>query len=190
MTTPLSKLGAGGAGLSGGDNTLRALLQSMVIAVDLVNPPLGVDNQIVASVAGNSAGTALTVAANPDIPRNLVATFGATYDAGDLTVKGVDQFGHPATEVLASNAGGTTTGSVAWRAITSVTRAVHGTTTGTVKVGTGAKLGIGFKVKNSVHLFTCDGVAEAATLDATNGTVTSTTAYNGAHDYKLLVSPA
>lgn len=188
MATKRSQMGLGGAGLAGAE--LRDILGKMVLAFDFTNTPASDDDQIVAAVAG-TAPVALTVLANPDVPRNLFATFAGSYDGGNITIVGTDQYGKRQTEVLLANAGSTRVGSVVFKSVVSVTRSAVGVNAATVKVGTGTKIGIGaIPVRAPVHIFTADGVSEAATLDATYGSVVPTTAPDGAHDYKLLISPA
>lgn len=152
----------------------------------LTNPAATSANNCVASTAA-SAANALTLAdATPDFPRNVTATFAALWDGGDIVLVGLDHTGAPATETLASNAGSTRAGVVAWKSITSASKTVVGATANAVTLGYTNVFGIGAKplVAGSQLCFH-DGVGEASTLDATNGTIAPTTAPNGTVDYVL-----
>jgi hypothetical protein len=142
--------------------------------------------------AANLADNNLAIAdTTPDFPRNLIATFGATWDGGDLTVVGIDHTGAQVTEVIADNAGGTTAGNVAWQSITSVTKQAVGAAAGTASLGYSTKLGTGVKpLVAGSSLCYVDGVASAHTLDATYGTVLPGSVPNGVRNYILSVVKA
>lgn len=157
------------------------------VEVILKNPAAASATSCVTAKAANLASNSLTIAAQPDFPRTVLATFQASYDGGDIVIVGVDHTGLAATETLASNAGGTTAGTIAWKSITTVSKSAVGATTNTVSVGYQDTFGLGAKpLKELSILCFVDGVAAAPTaVELTKGTVSPATASNGAHDYLL-----
>lgn len=144
-----------------------------------------------ANVFGDAAGpvSVTTAITNPAVPRNLTATFGATFDGGDVTVSGTDQFGNAITETFAVATGTTVVGSKAFATVTSIAYAGGGVgthSTNVVSIGTGDKLGLSTKAANAFAILLTDGVSEAVTVDATNSTFTPATVANGAHNYSIL----
>ena len=78
-------------------------------------------------------------------PRNVTATFGATWDGGDITVTGTDQFDMPQTETIADTQSQTILGVKLFKTVTAISKQSVGTgdhATNTVTVGTGDKLAV------------------------------------------------
>jgi hypothetical protein len=153
----------------------------------LTDPVTAGTNNAVTAKAANLADNVLAIAdTTPDFPRNVLATFGGTWDGGDITIVGIDHTGKQVTEVLADNAGGTTTGSVAWKSLISVTKQAVGAAAGTVAIGYSTKLGLGVQplVAGSALCFV-DGVGVLPTVDTVYGTIVPATAPDGTHDYVI-----
>jgi hypothetical protein len=133
---------------------------------------------IVAAIAGNNVATNLTIAGQPDVPRNLRAVFATSYDGGNIVATGIDQFDDPVTETLVAVPNSTVVGTKVFKRVNTVTKGV-GANAATVSVGTGSKLGIPVILANAFGILTANGVAEANTVDAVEEAVTPTTAPNG-----------
>lgn len=132
------------------------------------------DDLVVTAVAGTAAN-ALTVAAQPDLPRTLTATFAAGWDGGDITIVGTDMFGDALTETLTANPGGTTSSAKAFASVTSVTKGAVGVAADTVKVGITNEVGTMCDVVAGKLMVQDDsaggGGTVTGTFDATNDTV-------------------
>lgn len=95
---------------------------------------------------------------NPVYPRNVTATAGGT--AGDIKavqviVEGTNENDEVITETLPAftvNTAGTVTGSKIFKTITKITMPAHDGTGATTAVGTGNKLGLGFKLAHNTVL--------------------------------------
>lgn len=140
-----------------------------------------------AAVAGNAAQNLFPgPITNPAVPRNLTATFAASYDGGNITIVGTNQFDEPTTEVIVASAGNTVAGLKIFKTVTSITKGAVGANAATVSIGTGVKLGVvPIPVGGSPVLLFTNGVGEAVTWDATNNAFTATSAPNGARSYVL-----
>lgn len=139
-----------------------------------------------AAVASNAVNLFPGPITNPDVPRNLRYVFAASYDGGNLTVVGTNQFGNAQTEVVTAVANTTVVGTKVFKTVTSITKATVGATANAVSVGTGDKIGITtVPVSGSPVLLTANGVGEAVTYDATNKGFTPTTLPNGSTTYVL-----
>lgn len=117
--------------------------------IALLGAPVLADvDRIVVSV--NMKVGAYTIAAQPDIPRNITLTHtqgGAEADTlGTVTITGTDILGQVITEVLTPSAGTTVSGAKAFKTVTSVVGAgwVTGATADTITVGVGDKIGLPF----------------------------------------------
>ena len=146
---------------------------------------------VVTTKYGDAATNPLAVAASPARPRNVTATFGATWDGGALTVVGTDQYGLPATEVLAANAGGATTGVKIFKTVTSVTKGAVGVgshATNTVTVGWGVKLGLTVNAFDTLGLGMVNGTPEVVTVDPVVDGATFTSAPDGTKVFTLLLN--
>jgi hypothetical protein len=142
---------------------------------------------------------ALTIAAQPDYPRNLrvfITDANSTVTGGTVTVVGQDQNGEPITEVftLSTAAAATTiTGTLAFSKVVSATWAlVGGTVTAsddTVAIGIGAAMGLAAApgaVYQRLIKATFYGGDEAGTFSATYGTYTPAGTLNGAKPLEVL----
>lgn len=151
---------------------------SGVEQVDTITAPATASATAVhAAVFGDAVGpvSVTTGLTNPDFPRNVECAFGSTYDGGNVTVSGTNQFGVAITEVIVLSAGATVAGVKIFKTVTGFSYAgggvgTHGTNT--LSVGIGTKLGV------SKVMFTDDlkvlvaGVLDAATVDKTNSAFT------------------
>lgn len=142
-----------------------------------------------AAVAGNAVANLFPgPITQPSVPRNLSFVFAASYDGGNITVVGTDQFDQPQTEVITAVASSTVPGVRIFKTVTSITKAAVGANPATVTVNSGVKLGITVVPVNDVVLGAVNGVFEAVTFDLANRAVTYTTAPNGSRVLTLLVN--
>ncbi len=123
---------------------------------------------------------------DPAIPRVVQCDFSVTYDGGDVTIQGTNQFDEPITEVIAELANNIVQGVKVFKTITAASKAAVGTGGQTVDLETGLALGIQERVKDAAGILTADGSAEAVTIDPVENKFTSTTAPNGAVDFDLI----
>lgn len=142
-----------------------------------------------AAIAGTTSIAPVTTGiTNPTVPRNLIITFGATWDGGDVVVVGTDANNAPVTETFVTNAGSTRVGTKIFKTVTSVAHTVVGVDAETYSTGTGDKLGLPASpapaVGSPVILYT-SGVAEAVTFDSTLNAFTPTNVPNGTRSYVL-----
>ncbi len=141
--------------------------------------------------------TMTTFSAQPDVARNLVITPGGTtadVPAGDVVVTGTNIRGDVITEnfTFAANASTATTGSKAFKTVTSVQFPIQDGAAATYDIGTGVKLGLSRKMNADNYLNgSVDGTFETtrATVAFSNSavdsnTVTFNTAPNGSRDHK------
>lgn len=173
-------LDAGGNGLESEVSILNAAAKGTV--------------NIAAALASNAAG-AFVIAASPDVPRNLRVIMAASWDGGDVTVNGTDQFNNPISEVFTTGSGVTRVGTKIFKTVTSATKASVGATANAATIGTGDLLG--FVVASSlvspvVQLVSraSDGVdyaSEAYTLSLAVSGFTPTNVPDGARDYVAIV---
>jgi hypothetical protein len=153
---------------------------------NLGSPEAEDDNQVVASTDVKTAAQTYTIAANPDVPRNLTFTH-VVGGAIDLlyTVIGFDQFGESVTETFAATSSAEVTGAKIFKTITSVTMTTVTTDTGanTVICGTGALIGLPVQITQAADVVKAflNGVKEATdpTGDATYHAVTLNSAPDG-----------
>jgi len=176
-----------------GDILARASLEANQGSTALVAAGTAVSAKgattIHAAIAGNTSVVPVTTGITaPTYPRNLIITFAASWDGGDVIVVGTDQNGAVITETFLSNAGATRVGTKIFKTVTSVAHNAVGATANTYSTGDGDKLGLPAftspATSSPVILYT-SGVAEAVTFDtATNG-FTPTSIPNGARSYVL-----
>jgi hypothetical protein len=146
-------------------------------------PAVAVHAAIAATTPITPVTTGIT---NPAQARNLAVVFLATWDGGDVIVKGTDQFGAVISETFADpgTGGGTVVGAKAFKTVTSVEHTAVGTA-GTYAVQTGSKLGLLFDVLDTMGLGLVQATAgaanvpEAVTVDPVYNTVLFTTVPNG-----------
>lgn len=174
-------------------------------AQSIVNPAAAGTTNVLSANAGNTASTAVSVTsfvAQPDVPRNLVITPGSTTaDVADCTVvvTGTDILGGEAVEGFgfAANASGATTGSKAFKTITSIVFPAgceDSPYEATWSVGYGEKLGVDRCMDNAgdilFSLLNGSKEATAPTMAANVSTVELNTAdfngtMNGSSDFVL-----
>lgn len=172
-----------------GDMIARAAVVAQAGRTSLVSggtPAAKGTNNVHAALASNAANAFPGPITNPATPRNVRAVFAASYDGGDITLVGTDQFNRAQTEVITAAAASTVVGVKVWKTITSITKATVGATANTVSIGTGDLIGItDVPVSGSPVLLFTNGVAEAVTFNATANGFTPTTVPNGSVAYVL-----
>jgi len=158
--------------------------------VNYDNPAAAGTTDIVAGA--NLTNKSWTIAAQPDVPRNMVITIVDTtpsITAGVVTIVGVGAYGQAVTETFDCSAGaGTYTGNVAFATVTSVTTSSFATLGGsgdeTLSVGSGAKLGLPCYKLKAVYKACAAGANEAVgTVSTTYGTIAPTTPADGTSDF-------
>ena len=148
--------------------------------------PVAADSVTVhAAVASNAANTFPgPFGAIETWGRNVRCVFAASYDGGDVTVVGTDQFGQVISETIVAAAGTTVSGVKIFRTVTGISKATVGATANTVSVGLGLKIGVPFQFTAGQEFL--NGVGELATLDTTYYAFTPGTAANAARNYNFL----
>jgi hypothetical protein len=143
----------------------------------------------------NLTNVAFTVAAQPDVPRNMVVTVVDTTGsivAGTLTIVGTDVNGQGVSEAIDCSAGaGTYTGNVPFARVGSVTASgftvLGGAGDETIAVGSGGKLGLPTMIGgtlNSVYKSCVGGVDEAVgTVSTTYSTIIPTSTPDNSKDF-------
>lgn len=117
--------------------------------------------------------------------RSVRCVFAASYDGGDVTVTGTDQFGQVISETITASAGSTVAGVKIFRTVTAIQKSTVGATANTVSVGIGVKIGVPFSFANGQEFI--NGVGELATaFDTTYYAFTPATAANAARNYNFL----
>lgn len=146
---------------------------------------------VVAAVA--VANGTLTIAGQPDVPRNLqiVQTGTPTITAGSVNITMVNSQGVTLTEsvALASANGTLTTNNAVGHVVGASVSGAAGSALGTISIGSGAALGLplpaGF-ANLTVFKQNTDGAdVTNGTIDGTYGKVTPNTAPNGTHTYSF-----
>lgn len=184
-----------------GDHTAQGIVYAYKVAdasgveavVTLTAPAAASTTAVHADVFGDAVGpvTVNTAITNPVVSRNLELAFGATYDGGNVTVVGTNQYGVAVSEVFTANPGNTVTGVKIFKTVTSFSYAGGGVgahATNTVSVGIGNKLAIGTKVlKTDLITVLVAGVEDAATVDATYNAFTPSAGNlpNAAKNYEV-----
>ena len=145
-----------------------------------------------AAIASDNASAVTTSITNPAIPRAVQIVFHASWDGGDVTLVGTDQFDAAQTETIADVAGSTVQGVKIWKTITSInqqTVGAGGTAVATVQTGT--KLGLTYAMSGTAFgLAQVDGAADAATFNATYNSVLFSSAPNGSKNYVVVYNIA
>lgn len=152
---------------------------------------LGTTTAVKAAVTDTGVEQVITTGiTNPDVPRNITATFGGT--AGDIkaitvTIAGTNIDNEPISEVLPAatvNTAGTVTGNKAFKTVTSITIPAHDGTGATTAIGTGAKLGLPAELSRDTVLAAFLGGVREATRPTvvvdTNETEKNTVTLNSA----------
>lgn len=159
--------------------------------VTITNPAAKAAANLFAAFAANLsnvATAALTPLAQPDVPRNLRVTFAASWDGGNVTVTGTDQFGAAQSETFNSAPGTVVVGQKIFASVATVAKSAVGATTNTASVGTGDKMAC-----NTQHIQNAfgqcrlqTGAEDAIIFDTTNNAFTPTTVPNGSTTYSVL----
>ncbi len=163
---------------------------SRIFSVALGAALLGVNNRILADTAMASGATTVVTsfAAQPDVPRNVTVTGNGAAVAGNVVIVGTNEGGETITETIVAAGAATVLGTKAFATITQITLpAWVSANTERIRVGTGARLGLGMLLsRNSVLRAFLGGVLEgtaptvafsATALEA--NTVTLNSALNG-----------
>ena len=146
---------------------------------------------VLAAKAGNSATMSWTTGIDHPIhPRSVQIVFAASYDGGDITITGYDQFGRAQTEVIVGNAhqGTTVQGTKVWDRIISIAKDAVGATANTFTVQTGTDhIGLPVQLLGAWGLEACLGVVELGTFNATAHSFKPYTGPDGSNDYTVVV---
>lgn len=162
-----------------------------IVEFDLGSPVVDDVDRIVTSV--NMKVGAYTVAAQPDVPRNITVTetaVGAEDTNGTIVIVGTDIADNVISETITPNAGVTVAGAKCFKTVTSVTGAgwVIGDAADTVTVGVGSLIALPLALTSDALVFAgiFNGTREATTPTiTTSSSVLSqnacdfTTAWNG-----------
>ena len=134
-----------GVGTTNAANTGGAFAAIRYVDV-LTGPVAAAVDSIVASVAAsnNVAGVDLTIAAQPDIPRNITITADAA-QTEKVTVTGTDQFGNAQTEEITFNGASTVAGVKIFKTVATVHQAQR-SGAANISVGVGNLIGTSRRV--------------------------------------------
>lgn len=125
---------------------------------------------------------------NPDVPRNLRVTMSASWDGGDVTVTGTNQFGAAVSETFATGSGVVRVGTKIFKTVTGATKATPAGVGGSgASIGTGDLIGVAAHLDDTVGLAWVGTTIEAVTLEATYHSASFTTT-PAATTYKLLAN--
>ncbi len=170
--------------------------QAVLEHVNIHNPALGSGVAVLTSGAASSVAptTFTSFLAQPDFPRNIVITPGASFGQNVVgVVNGTDIFGHAISEnfTFTSGQAGATTGSKAFRTVTNIAMPLAASTGALVSVALGTKLGLHRCADDAgKYVFSeYGGVFEVTrgtmAINASNiesNTFVSNSALDGAHD--------
>lgn len=174
--------GTGATGATVATNNATAL----AAAATIVAPAAAATDAVHADYGANSANTWTGTFTNPATARNLTVTFSGSWDGGNVTVTGTDQFDQALSETFTSTPGSTVAGVKVFKTVTGASKTATGTAGQTARIGTGNKLGLTTQMTAPVGVLSVDGTTEAATWDHTYHGVTPTTAPNGSRNYAAL----
>ena len=147
-----------------------------------------------AVTVANLTNKSWTIAAQPDVPRNVFLTVVDTTPgivAGTVTVTGVGAYGQTLVETFNCAAGaGTYTGNRAFATIATIVTAgfsvLGGSGDETFKAGYGLKIGLPCYKLKSVYKTCVAGANEAVgTVNTTYGTIITTTAPDDSRDFDI-----
>lgn len=176
---------------------LNASVPTVVRKLELGTPIVATVNRIVTST--NMKVGAYTIAAQPDVPRNITVTSTPVSTAdtmGTITVVGTDPLGNTLTEVITPVSGSTVAGAKVFKTVTSVTGAgwVINAGNDTITVGVGNLIGVGFALASSnttllTTLGATVGCYATTTGDATVSTIDASAAtYDGSKKLTIYVA--
>lgn len=175
-----------------GDNVQRGYIAHLHLST--AQAVLGTTTFVKTAVTSGATPSVITTGlTSPVYPRNVTATAGGT--AGDIkaiqvVVEGTNENNEVITETLPAftvDTAGTVVGSKIFKTITKVTIPAHDGTGATTAIGTGDKLGIGFKLAHNTVLSaylnntkesTAPTVAVSSTAQESNS-ITLNSALNG-----------
>jgi hypothetical protein len=172
---------------------LQGVFAQGMAMFQITDLPIG-DVGVLAAKAGNGATRSWTTAiTSPTYPRSLQVVFAASYDGGDVTVTGLDQFGRAQTETIIASAASTVAGVKIWKSITAVALpATPGSDAATFTLQTATAetgiIGLPVPLLGAWGMLLVDGVAENA--DSWNTTYhgfVPHTAPDASVDYTVLV---
>jgi len=162
---------------------------SLLLSAFLGMPAAADDDAIVTSV--NLTNTTLTLAGQPDVPRNITITVTDTtpgITAGTVTVTGQDAGGVTVTETLDLSSALTLTGTKIFGKVTSAAvagaTALGGAGDETIKIGWGNKIGLPTQISASSavkHVY-LGGVRQATPTIATGTQTSSVDASSGTYN--------
>ena len=175
-----------------GDNVQRGYIAHLHLTT--AQAVLGTTTFVKTAVTSGATPSVITTGlTNPVYPRNVTATAGGT--AGDIKaiqviVEGTNENNEVITETLPAftvNTAGTVVGDKIFKTITKVTIPAHDDVGATTAIGTGAKLGLGFKLAHNTVLSAyrnnvLEGTAPTVTVSATaqeSNSITLNSALNG-----------
>lgn len=177
---------------------------NITLPIYMGQPVVAASNRIVTSV--NLTNVALTIAAQPDVPRNLTVTVTDTtpgITAGTLTVVGTNPAGDAITEAFsfASFVSGTAkVGTKIFASVTSATAsgftALGGAGDETIVVGIGNVIGLPFDIAATTavkHVYFNKTYVASPTLSNganTSGVNVSASTYDGSKQLLAFVNPA
>ena len=151
----------------------------------------GVNGIVSSGLASTSTTMTATIAAQPDMPRNVRIKGGSSWDGGSVTVVGT-YLGLPQTEVFtqAQVFNATIAGNKPFTTITSITKSAVGTngSNNTILADWGDKLGCPATLANTAGIAWIAGTYDAPTLSTTYNTYSPATATNGARVFTLLAN--
>lgn len=122
----------------------------------------------------------------PDVPRVLSVTFGASWDGGSVRVDGTDVFGQPEVEFFSADPGNTVTGEVVFATVTSISKTAVGADSDTASVGIGNEIGIPAIPTEANGVLLVDNTPEDVSVEIDAYSFIPTTNPNGSHVYQLL----
>jgi len=171
-------------GLYRRDPATEAVVGATPISETLGAPAAKGTTDIHAAFAANDAARPFPGPfTDPDAPRSIRVTFGAAWDAGDVTVVGTDQFGEAQMEVIADVGGTTVEGDAIFSTVTSASKELVGASAHGASIGWGDRLGLSFELVQPVGVLGVDGLTEAATWDEAEHSVLPATVPDGAVVY-------
>ena len=151
---------------------------------------VGVNGIVSTGLAANSSTMTCTIAAQPDMARNVRIKGGSGWDGGNVTVAGLDEAGNAASETFlqADIANKTAVGHQPFSSITSITKSAVGASSATILVDVGDALGVPQQMIDAVGMAFITGVYDAPTLNVTYNTYTPTTVPDGSKSYVLIAN--
>ena len=170
------------------------LLQVALFRID--NAPLGTNTAVHAAYTLDAVATLKTTAiTSPTVARNLVVKGNQAGVAGNVVIAGTNMAGEAITETIIAADAAVVVGNKAFKTVTSITFPALAGAGDTISIGTGAKLGIPYKLTyaSQIHNAIFNGSAEnlaAQTVSSTvleSNTVTTTTALDGVKDLELVI---